>query len=108
MKIIIPGGSGHVGTILARAFHARGDEVVVLSRRPGSNPWRTVLWDGESLSGWSAEVDGSEVVINLAGQSVNCRYTPANRRVIIDSRVKSTRVVGEAIARAVMRHALAR
>ena len=101
MKIIIPGGSGHVGTILARAFHARGDEVVVLSRKPGSNPWRTVLWDGESLSGWSAEVDGSDVVINLAGQSVNCGYTPANRRAIIDSRVKSTRVVGEAIARAV-------
>lgn len=100
MKIIVAGGSGHVGTILARAFHARGDEVVVLSRKPASNPWRTVLWDGARLSGWSAEVDGSEVVINLAGQSVNCRYTPANRRVIMDSRVKSTRVVGEAIARA--------
>src|ERR1700682_2832631 len=101
MKIIIAGGSGHVGTILARAFHARADEVVVLSRKPGSNPWRAVLWDGESLNGWSAEVDGSEGLINLAGQSVKCRYTTANRRVIMDSRVKSTRVVGEAIARAV-------
>jgi uncharacterized protein (TIGR01777 family) len=100
MKIIIAGGSGHVGTILARAFHRRGDEVVVLSRRVASYPWRTVLWDGETINNWASEVDGSDVVINLAGQSVNCRYTPENRKVIIDSRVKSTRVVGEAIANA--------
>lgn len=100
MKIIIAGGSGHVGTILARAFHARGDEVVVFSRRPASNPGRNVLWDGEKCGGWSDEVDGSDVVINLAGQSVNCRYTPENRQVIMDSRVKSTKVVGEAIAKA--------
>jgi uncharacterized protein (TIGR01777 family) len=100
MKIIIAGGSGHVGTILARAFRARGDEVVVLSRKPATNPWRTVSWDGEKCNGWSGEIDSSDVVINLAGQSVNCRYTPKNRQVIIDSRVKSTTVVGEAIARA--------
>jgi uncharacterized protein (TIGR01777 family) len=100
MKIIIAGGSGHVGTILARAFHARGDEVVVLSRKPGSNPWPTVLWDGEKCNGWCGEVDGSDVVINLAGQSVNCRYTPENRQLIMDSRLKSTRVIGQAIAKA--------
>jgi uncharacterized protein (TIGR01777 family) len=101
MKIIIAGGSGHVGTILARAFHARGAEVVILSRKPASNPWRTVLWDGEKRDGWTGEVDGADVVINLAGQSVNCRYTQENRKVIMDSRVKSTKVVGEAIANAV-------
>src|SRR5882724_112030 len=100
MKVLIPGGSGHVGTILARAFHAHGDEVVVLSRKPGSNPWRTVVWDGEKCNGWCSEVDGADVVINLAGQSVNCRYTPENRQVIVDSRVKPTQVVGEAIANA--------
>ena len=100
MKIIIAGGSGHVGTILARSFHARGDEVVILSRKPASNPWRTVLWDGERCDGWTGEVDGADVVINLAGQSVNCRYTQENRKVIIDSRVKSTKVVGLAIANA--------
>src|SRR6266404_3663622 len=100
MKIIIAGGSGHVGTILARAFHARGDEVVILSRKLAINPWRTVIWDGEKCDGWSSEVDGADVVINLAGQSVNCRYTPENRKIIMDSRVKSTRVVGEAITNA--------
>ena len=97
MKIVIPGGSGQVGTILASAFHERGNEVVVLSRSTANAPWRTVRWDGESLGDWASEIDGADTVINLAGQSVNCRYTPDNRRVLIDSRVKSTRVVGQAI-----------
>lgn len=100
MKIVIPGGSGQVGTILARAFHKRGDEAVVLSRRPANVPWRQVAWDGETLEDWAAELEGADAVINLAGQSVNCRYTPENRRVLIDSRVNSTRVVGQAIAQA--------
>ena len=101
MKVIIPGGSGQVGTVLARAFHERGDEVVVLSRtQTNAPPWRVVQWDGETLGDWASEFEGADAVINLAGQSVNCRYTAENRRIIIDSRVKSTRVVGQAIAQA--------
>ena len=101
MKIVFPGGSGQVGTILARHFHARGDEVVVLSRRAGgSAKWRTIVWDAASLGPWAREIDGADVVINLAGRSVNCRYTAANRRQIMDSRVDSTRVIGNAIAQA--------
>jgi uncharacterized protein (TIGR01777 family) len=101
VKIIIPGGSGQVGTVLARAFQQRGDEVVVLSRtRTDALPWRVVQWDGETLGAWASEVEGADTVINLAGQSVNCRYTAENRRILIDSRVKSTRVVGQAIAQA--------
>jgi uncharacterized protein (TIGR01777 family) len=99
MKVVIPGGSGQVGMVLARAFHNRGDEVVVLSRtQSNSVPWRVVQWDGETLGEWTREFENADTVINLAGQSVNCRYTPENRRLIIDSRVKSTRVVGQAIA----------
>jgi uncharacterized protein (TIGR01777 family) len=99
MKVVIPGGSGQVGTVLARAFHQRGDEVVVLSRsQSGAPPWRVVNWDGETLGEWASEIEGADTVINLAGQSVNCRYTAENRRILIDSRVKSTRVVGQAIA----------
>ena len=101
MKIVIPGGSGQVGTILARAFHGDGHEVVVLTRRPDVRPWRVVGWDGAALGSWQREIDGCDVVINLAGRSVNCRYTPANREEILQSRVLSTRVVGQAIARAV-------
>ena len=54
-------------------------------------------WDGKTLSGWSNEIDGSDIVINLAGRSVNCRYNQHNRKVITESRVNSTRAVGEAI-----------
>src|SRR4051812_34740426 len=97
MKIVIPGGSGHLGTLLARAFYPQ-HEVVVLSRRRALHPWRTVAWDGVTIGDWAGEIDGADVVINLAGRNVNCRYTAANRREILDSRVLSTRVVGEAIA----------
>lgn len=100
MKIVIPGGSGQVGMILARDFHRRGDEVVVLSRKSDQRPWRVVTWDGRSLGEWQSEIDGADVVINLAGRSVNCRYHQRNRREIVDSRILSTRVVGEAIAKA--------
>jgi hypothetical protein len=98
MKVVIPGGSGQVGTILARAFHADGHDVVVLSRRPGVRPWRIVTWDGSTLGSWRHEIDGCDVVINLTGRSVNCRYTLANREEILQSRLLSTRVVGRAIA----------
>ena len=98
MKIVIPGGSGQVGTVLARAFHADGHDVVVLSRHPEVEPWRVVEWDGQTLGDWRNEIDGCDVVINLAGRSVNCRYTPRTVREILESRVESTRVVGQAIA----------
>jgi uncharacterized protein len=100
MKLVIPGGSGQVGTILARAFHRDGHEAVVLSRRPDRRPWRVVAWDATTLGPWQREIDGCDVVVNLTGRSVNCRYTPANREAIRQSRVLSTRVVGQAIAAA--------
>jgi uncharacterized protein len=103
MKVVIPGGSGQVGTVIARAFHRDGHDVIVLSRRPAVRPWRVVPWDGATLGNWRREIDGCDVVINLSGRSVNCRYTAANREEILQSRVLSTRVVGEAIARAARR-----
>ncbi len=100
MKIVITGGSGQVGTLLARAFNESGHEVVILSRKPNSSMWRAVYWDAERLGDWAAELEGADVVINLAGRSVNCRYTAENRRLILESRVRSTRIVGKAIAQA--------
>ncbi len=105
MKIVIPGGSGQVGAILARHLQSAGDEVVVLTRgASGAAPAgtniapRRVAWDARAAGKWQAEIDGADVVINLAGRSVNCRYTSANRREIMNSRVDSTRAVGAAIA----------
>ena len=100
LKIVIPGGSGQIGTILARAFQRGGHRVVVIARHHVARPWRVVAWDGSTLGAWQDEIDGSDVVINLAGRSVNCRYSPRNRQEILDSRVHSTRIVGEAIAQA--------
>ena len=100
MRIVLPGGSGHLGTLLAPAFHRDGHEVVVLSRRPSVKPWRVVVWDGASVGPWACAIDGADVVINLAGRNVNCRYTAANQRAILESRVASTRAVGQAIAAA--------
>jgi uncharacterized protein (TIGR01777 family) len=100
-KIIIAGGSGFLGTALARTFVARGDEVFVLTRSPHSRTdgAKDIAWDAKTLGDWASLIDGADVVLNLTGKSVDCRYTEKNRRVIIDSRVDSTRVVGEAIAR---------
>jgi NAD dependent epimerase/dehydratase family enzyme len=75
MRIVIPGGSGQVGRILARHFHAQGHTVTVFSRTPQPAPWRVRPWNATDLA-------QSDVCINLAGRSVNCRYTPANRRAI--------------------------
>lgn len=103
MKIVIPGGSGQVGTVLARAFHSTGDEVVILSRSLPETakipPWRVVQWDAQNGGEWERELFGADAVINLAGRSVNCRYNPTNRRIIKASRVGATRLLGEAIAR---------
>ncbi|MFG3361461.1 TIGR01777 family oxidoreductase [Streptomyces griseofuscus] len=96
MKIVIPGGAGQIGTVLRRALDAAGHEVVVLTRRPGRAG--EIEWDGRTPGPWTAAVDGSDVVINLAGRSVSCRYTAAHLREMMESRVDSARVVGAAIA----------
>jgi uncharacterized protein (TIGR01777 family) len=108
MKIVIPGGSGQVGAVLTRAFQRDGHEVVVLSRaapkqqqpRRHKSDARVAEWDATRIGPWTAELEGADVVINLAGRSVNCRYTKRNRREIFESRVRSTRLIGEAIATA--------
>ena len=100
-KIILAGGSGFLGRLLSPHLLQSGHEVVILTRTPSAltGPIREVVWDGKSIAGWARELDGALAVINLAGRSVDCRYHTRNRRLIMNSRVDSTRVLGEAIRR---------
>ncbi len=108
MKIAILGGTGQVGTILARAFHKDGHKVIVFGRKspgpglklaPESALWHVERWNPMNVDGWPSKLDGSDIVINLAGRSVNCRYTHENRKEILQSRVESVRALGQAISR---------
>ena len=98
MRIIIPGGSGQVGHILARHFQAAGHEVTVLSRHSHPAPWRVATWDGLTAGDWISALEGSDLCVNLTGRSVNCRYTAENRRSIYDSRIRSTRLLNDVIS----------
>ncbi len=117
-RIVVAGGSGQLGCMLARHWAAAGHEVVVLSRQASaaaavaaspaaSGRVRTVAWDagaafaaGGPLGAWAGELDGADVVVGLAGRPVDCRYSAANRTAIVQSRVDSTRAVAAAIAAA--------
>jgi uncharacterized protein len=99
LRIVLAGGSGQMGTLLARHFHGRGHQVVVIARSVQPAPWRVMRWDSSTLGDWTGELERADVLINLAGRSVNCRYTPENRKAIKESRVQSTLALGRAVAR---------
>jgi uncharacterized protein (TIGR01777 family) len=112
-KIVLAGGSGFLGRVLADYFSGEGWEVVVLTRFPQEAPGQTARrvrprglqdvrlekWDGKAIGAWQAILEGATALVNLAGKSVNCRYHRRNRKEILDSRIDSTRVLGEAIGR---------
>ena len=98
LRIVLPGGSGQVGRVLARYFQERGHHVTVLTRLPYAATWLTVHWDGTNPGPWTEYLEGADVCINLAGRSVNCRYHAANRTAIYHSRFDSTQLLGQVIA----------
>lgn len=98
--VVIIGANGFLGRYLCRHYSRNGKEVVAIARnREGwSGDGMFLEWDGENLGPWTYALEDAEMVINLAGKSVNCRYGPENRKAILESRVKTTEVVGRAIA----------
>jgi uncharacterized protein (TIGR01777 family) len=98
LRIVLPGGSGQVGRMLAQFFQERGHHVTILTRGPYTAPWQTVHWDGRTLGPWVETLDGADVCIHLSGRSINCRYTARNRRELYDSRIGPTRLLHEAFA----------
>ena len=98
LRVVIPGGSGQVGRVLAQHFQKRGDHVIVLTRGPHTAQWQTVHWDAQNPGPWVDYLEGADVCINLAGRNVNCRYSPDNRVEIYNSRIVSTQLLGHVIA----------
>jgi len=97
-KIVIAGGTGFVGTSLAKACRAAGYEVVTLSRRANDRDANTVVWDGRSLGDWVRQLNGAYGLINLAGEPISLKWTGDTKRRILESRVESTRVLCEAVS----------
>ena len=100
-KVILAGGSGFIGSALARSLASAGWEPVILTRTPRENAgFREVAWNGETGGAWAAELEGAAAVVNLAGRSINCVHTLANSREILESRENAVRALGKGYARA--------
>lgn len=98
MKVVVAGGSGALGRRLCADLASAGHEVVVLTRRPRTGPYRQVEWDGRTVGRWCEELEGSAIV-NLAGELVDRRPTEANISLLTTSRVDPTRALVEASSR---------
>lgn len=98
-KIIIAGGNGFIGNFLKEHFRTKTKALIILSRGEARKEGNVsyLPWDGKTLGAWKDELEGAEMLINLAGKSVNCRYTEKNKQEIFDSRTYSTLVLGEAV-----------
>ncbi|TKC08701.1 TIGR01777 family oxidoreductase [Pedobacter frigoris] len=99
-NIVIAGGNGYLGKVLARYYRDLAEKVIILSRKPqpADGNVETVLWDGKTEGSWTAVLQGADLLVNLCGKNVNCRYTAKNRKEIIASRVIPSLLLGQVIA----------
>jgi uncharacterized protein (TIGR01777 family) len=95
LHIVIAGGTGFIGNYLTDQFHQLGHKVSIISRHQPS-----VTWD--DFQGLVDVLEGADLLINLAGKSVNCRYNKENKEEILRSRTASTQLLGDAIQKCVV------
>ena len=103
-KIIIPGGAGFIGKYAADFFYKKNCQVIILTRGKAriENGITYLNWDGKSFGKWTKELEGANMVLNLAGKSVDCRYNGKNKKEILSSRIDSTKIIGEAIDKCII------
>jgi len=88
-KIVIAGGTGFIGSYLDMRFRERGYKVVLVSRDKAHVPWELIAL--------TEALNKADILINLAGKSINCRHTPTNKKAVLESRIRTTELLGEAI-----------
>lgn len=93
--IVIAGGNGFIGQELENLFLPICDNVLILCRNP--KRLNEIFWDGKTIGPWAKSLENADLVLNMAGKSVNCRYTEKNKKAIFSSRVDTTTVLGQAI-----------
>jgi uncharacterized protein (TIGR01777 family) len=99
-KIVLAGGTGYLGNVLAKYFRDKAKEIVILSRKAGEQGGncRLVTWDAETPGAWTKELEGADLLVNLCGKNVNCRYTKEAKAEIFSSRLLPTELLGKVVA----------
>ncbi|HBS12745.1 MAG TPA: TIGR01777 family protein [Flavobacteriaceae bacterium] len=93
--IIIAGGTGFLGQSIEKYFSNLGYEIKILTRKPLKE--NHIYWDAQTLNDWTTNIENADVLINLTGKSVDCRYNAKNKKLIYDSRINSTTILGKAV-----------
>jgi len=98
-KLIIAAGTGFLGQVLVNHFKDKFDEIVILTRGKSQtiDKIKYVNWNAKTFSGWENELEKATILINLAGKSVDCRYTKENKKQILLSRIESTKILNKAV-----------
>ncbi|BAU52090.1 TIGR01777 family oxidoreductase [Mucilaginibacter gotjawali] len=98
-KIVLAGGNGYLGRVLANYYKGKASEIIILSRHEKQidGNIRTVVWDGKTWGKWAAELVNADILVNLCGKNVNCRYTDKNKKEIFASRLLPTELLGKTI-----------
>ncbi|MBI4556008.1 MAG: TIGR01777 family protein [Candidatus Hydrogenedentes bacterium] len=100
MKILVSGSTGLIGSALVECVRGKAHEVIRLARSQGHTAEREVLWNPSTGTIEPGELEGLDAVVHLAGENIAAgRWTRSRKRAIRDSRILSTRLLSEALAK---------